>query len=250
MTDTQILVSAVLDLGERMLMSGGEIYRVEDTIRRICRAYKAESVNVFALASMITLTVKINNEEPYTQMRRVGRQTIDFDYLNSLNKLSRRICENPPAVIYLKSEIEKISKNPYPKGVKLITCAIISFSFSLYWGGSIEDAAASCLIGMALKQIIDFLERKNVASILVAFSASVFSALMAICLFVAGVGDKIDNIVIGNIILLVPGLLMTNSIGDMINGDMISGIMRLSEAVFIGIAIATGFGLILIPSGF
>jgi len=40
-------VSGALDLGEELLISGGEVSRVEDTIRRLCMAYGAESVDVF-----------------------------------------------------------------------------------------------------------------------------------------------------------------------------------------------------------
>ena len=41
------LLSASLDIGEQMQVSGAEIYRVEDCIRRICRSYGATDVDVF-----------------------------------------------------------------------------------------------------------------------------------------------------------------------------------------------------------
>ena len=45
--------------------------------------------------------------------------------------------------------------------------------------------------------------------------------------------------------LLVPGLSLTNSIRDILQGELVSGLTRVSEATFIGISIAVGTGGIL-----
>lgn len=45
--------------------------------------------------------------------------------------------------------------------------------------------------------------------------------------------------------LLVPGLIITNAIRDTIAGDLVSGISRAIEAIFIAIAIAVGSGIII-----
>ena len=46
-----------------------------------------------------------------------------------------------------------------------------------------------------------------------------------------GLGQNPDKIIIGNIMLLIPGIALTTSLRDMINGDTISGLLGLSEAV-------------------
>ena len=45
--------------------------------------------------------------------------------------------------------------------------------------------------------------------------------------------------------LLVPGLIITNAIRDTIAGDLVSGISRAIEAIFIAIAIAVGSGIVI-----
>ncbi|MEG2144944.1 MAG: threonine/serine exporter family protein, partial [Oscillospiraceae bacterium] len=42
-------VSVALDIGEKMLISGAEISRVEDTIERICVAYGSVNTHVFTV---------------------------------------------------------------------------------------------------------------------------------------------------------------------------------------------------------
>ena len=56
-----------------------------------------------------------------------------------------------------------------------------------------------------------------------------------------GLDEYIEMIMIGNIMLLIPGVLMTNSFRDFISGDMISGLLHFSEAIITAICIAAGF---------
>lgn len=46
---------------------------------------------------------------------------------------------------------------------------------------------------------------------------------------------------IGDIMLLIPGIAITNSIRDMLMGDTIAGIMRLIESILWAGALASGF---------
>ena len=50
-----------------------------------------------------------------------------------------------------------------------------------------------------------------------------------------------DKIIIGDIMLLIPGIPMTNAVRDILVGDTISGIMRLVETLLWAGALACGF---------
>ena len=47
------LVDASLDMGKALLLAGGEVTRVEDTITRILHAYGMHKVGVFTITSLI-----------------------------------------------------------------------------------------------------------------------------------------------------------------------------------------------------
>ena len=73
---------------------------------------------------------------------------------------------------------------------------------------------------------------------------------MAVLLLVrAGIGVHPDKIMIGNFMLVIPGIQLTTSLRDMINGDTISGLLNLSEAVLKAISVALGFSLVLLAGG-
>lgn len=54
-----------------------------------------------------------------------------------------------------------------------------------------------------------------------------------------------NQTIIGAIMLLVPGLAITNAIRDTMSGDLLSGVIRASEAFLVAIAIAVGTGAVL-----
>lgn len=49
-----------------------------------------------------------------------------------------------------------------------------------------------------------------------------------------------DKVLIGIIMLLIPGIILTNSIRDILLGDIISGSLRLVEAILMAATLALG----------
>ena len=81
------------------------------------------------------------------------------------------------------------------------------------------------------------------------FIVSFVSGVAALLLVKLGLGDQVDKIMIGGIMLLIPGIAMTNSVRDMLIGDVMSGWFRLLNALLIAGAIACGFALSIILIG-
>ena len=64
------------------------------------------------------------------------------------------------------------------------------------------------------------------------------------CCCYRGLGDSLDKIIIGSIIRLVPGVALTTSIRDSLNGDYLSGTIRAIDAFLVGGCIAIGVGAV------
>ena len=52
-----------LDMGDALLNSGAEIFRVEDTLNRMGYACGAEQMNVFVITSSIVITMNFQKKE-------------------------------------------------------------------------------------------------------------------------------------------------------------------------------------------
>lgn len=236
----------VLDIGQYMLQSGGEVSRVEDSIRRLCIAFGAERADVFTITSSIVVTIYAGRFGAVTQTRRItAGASYDLHRLEQLNQLSRRICAEHLSLEETEAALREIRDTPqYGFGVQLMTYALISSSFSLFFGGSWLDAAASGVIGVALKCLDRVIRKADANAFLSALLCSLLGGLLAGLAVRLHLGDNVDMISIGNIMLLIPGIALTNSLRDMFSGNTISGLMRFIEAILLALTIAFGFALV------
>ena len=234
-----------LSIGEEMLVSGAEVSRVEDSVRRICIAYGGERVDVFAVATAIFASVHSREYGTVTQIRRISGSRYDLYKLSRLNALSRRICAQVPSFEVVEEKLEEIRVNTptYPPERIFFMYALISFSFTLFFGGNLQDALASAVIGLFLR-CMDYVSRYLQ---LPPYIAAVLWSFVGGCLaqyFVSkGFGDSADMIIVGNVMLLIPGMLLTNSIRDIFSGDTLSALMNFCNAFLLASLIAFGFAL-------
>ena len=90
------IVQNILDVGEALLKSGAENFRLEDSLYRMCRSYGFKRYDVYAVPSNIQITVETQEGEFITQIRQIESTDIDFERLDYLNNLSRYVCANTP----------------------------------------------------------------------------------------------------------------------------------------------------------
>ncbi len=238
------LLSGMLDIGEQMLCCGAEISRVEDTVERIGLAYGFKRVDVFTITSSIVVTAWTSPEDTLTQTRRIRTRAVDLERLNRLNALSREICEKKPDIGAMKAQIKAVlARRAFPAWMLYAASALIAGAFTVFFGGSLADALVSAVIGVLLKKLmmlsIRFRLNSVVSNVLLSFAGGA-AALLALRL---GLCDSYAKTVIGDIMLLIPGITLTDALRDMFYGDLISSIQRLCEALLFSSAIAFGFVL-------
>lgn len=251
MTDKEceLFLENTLVLGKRLVQTGAEIKRVEETVRRICKAYGFKNVQVYAVSNFICTTIKNNDGKHFTQSIRVFSSGTDLGRLEELNAEIREICEKTPSIKELDQQVKGYVK---PKPHPLIKCwgyVLAAGGFSVFFGGSWVDGIASALIAIAIYFMDYNFKIRNVNSIVYTFIASLFSGALALAFVHFGIGQNADKVMIGDIMLFIPGLLLVNSVKEMINRDIYTGLHRLVEAVFISVAIAGGYAVSVMSLG-
>ena len=233
-----------MELGQRMLQCGGEVSRVEDSISRICCAYGAVRVDVFSITSSIVVTAFDAKGQTFTQTRRVGALVYDLSKLCELNALSRRLCLARPARAQVKRALARIDALPrFSFRQSIAMYAMISAAFSIFFGGSVADAASSAAIGTVICFLQAGLKKLNVNALLSILACSMVGGLGAHVLAALSLAGSAANVSIGNVMLLIPGIALTNAIRDLFSGDTISALLRFAEALVGSIAIAWGFAV-------
>lgn len=241
------VLSLALDLGKSMVRCGAEINRVEETVRRVCFAYGMSRTEVFSIISMVYATVIEKNGRTHTQMRRIYSYAPNFDRLEQLNALSRKICSEVPDIDQAASELNSIfvKKKPFRPTVCL-GYVIAAMGFTVFFGGTMWDAVAASPIALVIYLMNAYIKATGVNRLFFTALSSFLSGFLALMFVHFGFGENANMIMIGDIMLIVPGLMLVNSVREMLCGDIMSGLLRLLESIIIAMAIACGFAVAII----
>ena len=243
--DAEQMLENALEIGARMLISGAEIRRVEDSIFRICTAYGSERTEVFSITYTIVATISSKNFGIITQSRRIHGSAFNLQELKYLNNLSRNVCENLPDMDEVRRDLKQIHELPrYTNRQGMLIYALISSAFTLFFGGTLLDAVISAAIGVMIKAVEIPLKNMKMNRFLVSCLCSLAAAALAVMAARTGIGCSSDKISIGNVMILIPGLMFTNCIREMISDNFLSGLTRFGEAVLLSLSIALGFAAV------
>lgn len=192
-TPEEQLVDASLEIGKALLLAGGEVTRVEDTITRILHAYGMREIGVFTITSLIEVTACTPDGDEIVKARRIaGSYATDLDRVERLNALSREICAQCPPPQTLAARIEAI-------------------------------------------------RRPRTEAAWISYAGAVLTGFLGCVLVRMGVGVHLDKILIGCIMLTIPGISITYAMRDMLLGESITGLFRFIESLLIAATIAGGF---------
>lgn len=236
-----VLLDLTVELGYRLAMNGAETFRIEESIHRILMAYGIES-EIFCIPNSLIVSLETSDGVSLTRLRRIGDHGNDLDAVERYNSLSRRICETKPdphtALAWLKET--DANKRSYDTPMLLLGNVLGAFGFCLLFGGTFIDGLCAGLCGLVVGLCNKFMSKLQTNPFFKTMASSYFMALLAYALNGIGACPSPDTAVIGALMLLVPGLLITNAMRDIIYGDTNSGVNRLVQVLLIAVAIALG----------
>ena len=236
------ILERAIDIGQRMLVTGAEVSRVERTIKFICHAYGVRHVDVMVITSSIIVTIRGNDIGVLTQMRRVPGQSFDFQRLKALNQLSREICKHPVSSDEIKLRIHAIdTMDAISLKESVFYWALIAASFCAFFGGSLEDAVCAGFVGVLLRLLQYLLSQTKLNPYFALVLLSFVGGMLANSFMWFGMEIHPAAINMGNIMPVIPGLALMNSLRDMFSQETISGLLKCAEAFILSLLIAAGF---------
>lgn len=235
------ILCKALDIGENILKCGGEPYRIEDTVTRICSAYGAVHTDVFALPSLVIAGVRMADGTTASQVRRVYKTANNMYRLDKLNNLSRCICNGSISLDDIDNELEEITNSkPFNRYLALFGGMIAAGAFAVFFGGTIYDGLAAAIVGLLISAL-NLHKIKFGSHMLYTFVVSFIGALAGLFIHKLWIGDNLDMIMIGTIMLVIPGLSFGNAVRDLLFGDTVSGIIQLVQAIVSAVMVAFGY---------
>ena len=241
--DYNTLLELTTDLGYRLAMNGAETFRIEESVRRILSAYGIES-EVFAIPNCLTVSIETHDGKPMTRMRRIGFHGNDLDTVEKYSNLSRRICAEKPEPIIARQWLKDTddSIRAYSLPILLLGNFLGAFGFAIVFGGSFVDGLCSGVSGILIGLINHYLGKLKVNPFFTTIAAAFIMTFASYSTGAFHIANNTDTVIIGALMILVPGLIFTNAMRDIIYGDTNSGMNRIVQVLLIAAAIALGTG--------
>lgn len=241
--DKQLITKVCLLAGKVMLQSGAETYRIEDTMWRIAHAFGAENAQVHATPT--GLMFAINETEPTNFVRILERST-DLHKVTEVNSISRSISNGNLTLEEAREGLKKIDqeKLAYPSYVQIIAAALASGCFAIMFQGQWTDFLPAVMAGGIGFSAMIYFHYIVKIRFFAEFLASLIIGLVAFFFVQIEVGLEMDRIIIGAVMPLVPGLLITNAVRDLMAGHLVSGLSKGAESFLTAFAIGAGIAAV------
>lgn len=250
-TRKKMLVLALV-AGEIMLKNGGETYRVEDTITRLCKSRGFKYAEAIVTPTGIYISVdhpdKDGQEGPmHSFNKRIKNRKINLEKVAKVNDFSRRFVQEGLTIEEGMKNLKIIEKSPPPFNNYQVAFfgGITSSFFILLLGANFLEFLSAFFTTIFVTYTITILAEKEFASFTIHLTGGALAAFLAILLGQLSPEISINRVIIGEIMVMVPGVAITNGVRDSIAGDLISGMARAGEALIVAIAIAFGVGFVL-----
>ena len=240
------IIQLAAETGRIILENGGETNRVENTVQSVCDLFGVKSASCFATPTGIMLSAIDNNGHTASLIKRIHSRTTNLEKIAKIKNLVYGKHELPISVQWFEAQLASIDQTKqYSKRINIIAACVGAGCFTVVYGGNMRDFAVSFFIGGIIKSASLFLTRYNVNSFFINLICGGITAWIALFSVHLRLGCNPNEIIIGALMLLVPGLAITNAIRDTILGDILSGTARAVEAFLVAVAIAVGAGVVL-----
>ena len=241
--DYEMALDCLLLAGRIMIESGAETYRVEDTMIRMARSLEIEDAQSYVTPTGIILSL---GRRQKTKITTISNRITDLHKIALVNKVSRKLTNKIITLEQAYHELIKIQKTNYflPIPMQILAAALASSTLSILFGGLWSDVPATFVAGAVGFIVVMVLHNLTKVKFFSEFIGAIFIGLVAHFAVKFHLGTEIDKIIIGGVMPLVPGLLMTNAIRDLMAGHFTSGISRGAEAFLTAFAIGSGIALV------
>ena len=237
------MLTTAMDIGQQMLMTGADVTRVEDSVSRICRRFDVDDVQVFCIASLLQASVRMRDGRYCIQMRRIFTSDNNLARLEELNAISRSICSGAITIEEARARLDKARVLECYRPFWYYLAAIFGTSaFSVFFGGSLEDGLCAAVASLPVMFCQRHPFRKCNQMVNTIFQSFVGGLAVNLAMKL-GLGQNVDLICIGVIMMLISGMMFGNAMQDFMRSDVLAGSSKLVHALLLAMMIVLGFGI-------
>ncbi len=241
--DPEEVLLLAADAARLVLESGGETYRAEETAAAFASALGGAEAECFATPTGLVLSFTGMDGRVRSIVRRISKRAMNLERIVRIDELVRRLGSGSADFAAAAESLDQIERLP-PRhlALSLLGAAATTGFFTLLFGGAWNDALVSALVGILVSRIGPRLARKTLPDFFINLVAGAAATLLCLLALRLGFSTNSNATVIGVIMILVPGVAVTNAIRDIVAGDLVAGVARGADAFMAAAAISVGAG--------
>ena len=243
-TRRELALDCFLLAGRIMMESGAETYRVEDTMIRMAVSQNMVNSHCFVTPTGIMFSP---SEELATRFVRINNRSTDLERVALVNSVSRKLVSEEYTLQQAYDELLIIDQTNYRSSIWMQTLAasVASACFFILLGGSWTNLPFAFVIGGIGFIIVEIILAETRVKIFSEFIGSFVVGILASIAVYTGFATDLDTLIIGSIMPLIPGLLITNAVRDLMAGHFVSGLSKGAEAFLTAFAIGAGIAVVI-----
>ncbi len=241
------IIELCLLAGKIMLKSGAETHRAEDTMRRIASSFGIQNSQSFVTPTGIIFSL---SEADPAKLVRIAERSTDLQKVTIANNISRKITSGDLSVEEALKELKEIATADlsYPLWLQIIAASLASSCFLIMFKGGWGDFVPALIAGGTGYALFIFVHKMIKLKFVSEAMASFVIGILAYFAVQSGWGSEMDKIIIGSVMPLVPGLLITNAVRDLMEGHLVSALSKGAESFLTSLAIGTGIAIVFLLS--
>ena len=241
-SETQNEMDAVLQAGRLLMESGAEIYRIEDTMGHMAKSLGIRDFSTYVVNRGVMISGLNRSGLKESRVLATSAPSIHLGKLEEVNRLSRELAEQPnQPVSSIFQKLRTIEHKTFYRPLEdIIACVIGAGSFSLALGSSWIDGTAAAISGLFVGIGMQLFSRFIHTSFLQIILSSAIAALSANILYTLGIGQHRSVIILGTLMILIPGAYFVNAIREFTQNNYYSGLALMLSGVSTCLSISVG----------
>ena len=240
--ETKNEMDAVLQAGRVLMESGAEIYRIEDTMGHMAKSLGIRDFSTYVVNRGVMISGLNRSGLKESRVLATSVPSIHLGKLEEVNRLSRELAEQPnQPVSSIFQKLKTIEQKTFYRPLEdIIACVIGAGSFSLALGSSWIDGTAAAISGLFVGIGMQIFSHYIHTSFLQIILSSAIAALSANILYYLGIGQHRSVIILGTLMILIPGAYFVNAIREFTQNNYYSGLALMLSGVSTCLSISVG----------
>lgn len=231
----------LLDVGSKLMVSGANTERVRVTVDRMADAFGCD-VELFITHRALSMTIKNGASGlASSSILRTPPHAVNYGLVSGISIISWRTVEEKWSVGKTRAEIARLESMPrYPRLLVLSLVALACASFCRIFGGDWMEMANTFLAAFLGLFVLQQARKARFNPYLCVVFASASASLISGIGYKLGLSGTMEHAFAASVLFLIPGIPLINALTDMIDGNILNGLVRGVNAFLTVFMVAVG----------